>query len=154
MTRVSALRTEISELWHQVNRRMHGLLHEAFRESDLPAPFFVLLREIAREPGITVSELARRVDLVKSHVSRTVDHLVQRGYVRKQSDPEDQRLARLYILPEAHARLHRTGEAVRAAWDAVVAGVPDEELATVERGLRILLDTLERHSATRKRERD
>lgn len=151
--RVSPLRTEISHLWHQVNRRMHCLLHEAFRESDLPAPFFVLLREIDRAPGITVSELARRVNLVKSHVSRTVDQLVRQGYVRKESDPGDQRLTRLYILPDAHDRLHRTGEAVRETWAAVLADVPEEDLAAVERGLLILLQTLERHTSTCQREK-
>ncbi|MEW8977892.1 MAG: MarR family transcriptional regulator [Symbiobacterium sp.] len=150
---MSGRRQDISHLWHQVNRRMHSLLNHAFRESAMPPPVFFMLREIVREPGITVSELARRVDMVKSHVSRTVDHLAREGYVRKEPDAGDQRLIRLYARPEAQDRLRRTDAAVRSVWESVVAGVPEEELATVERGLRILLETLERNAATRQREK-
>ncbi|WP_273378494.1 MarR family winged helix-turn-helix transcriptional regulator, partial [Symbiobacterium thermophilum] len=87
MNALSPLRTEISRLWHQVNREMRSLLDDAFRQSAMPPPVYFMLREIVREPGITVSELSRRVAMVKSHVSRTVDHMADRGYVRKESDP-------------------------------------------------------------------
>jgi len=146
--RVSSRRTEIGELWHQVTRRMHGQLQEVFRECSLPPPVFDMLRAIAQEPGITVSELSRRVAIVKSHVSRTVDHLERHGYVRKQSDPNDQRLIRLYLLPPAEVQVQKTDQKVRSAWAEVLADLPEEDLATVERGLRILLETLERHRST------
>lgn len=148
-----SVRTEISELWHQINREMRSLLDDAFRESAMPPPVFFMLREIVREPGITVSELSRRVAMVKSHVSRTVDHLACRGYVRKESDPADQRLIRLFATPAAESALDRTGRNLRAAWQAVVADVPEEQLAALEQGLRILLQTLERNSASRQREK-
>jgi len=147
------VRTQISELWRQVNREMRSLLDDAFRESAMPPPVFFMLREIVREPGITVSELSRRVAMVKSHVSRTVDHLACRGYVRKESDPADQRLIRLYVTPAAESALDRTDRNLCAAWQSVLSDVPEEHLAAVEQGLRILLQTLERHSASRQREK-
>ena len=90
------------------------MLSDVFRESAMPPPVFFMLREIVREPGITVSELARRVALVKSYVSRSVDLLVHRGYVRKEPDPLDQRLIRLYATPAAGpAGAAPTGSCVR-----------------------------------------
>lgn len=146
-----SLRKEISLLWHRVNQEMRSLLSDVFRESAVPPPVFFMLREIVREPGITVSELARRVALVKSYVSRSVDLLVHRGYVRKEPDPLDQRLIRLYATPAAGPAVRRTDRKLCSAWEDVVAGLPEEDLATVEQGLRILLQTLQRNSAHRRR---
>ena len=153
MNALSPLRTEISRLWHQVNREMRSLLDDAFRESAMPPPVYFMLREIVREPGITVSELSRRVAMVKSHVSRTVDHMADRGYVRKESDPADQRLIRLYATAPAERELEQTNRRVCAAWQSLVADMSAEELAAVEQGLRILLKTLERNATTRPREK-
>ncbi len=152
VNRLPPLRSEIGELWHRLNREMRVALNDVFRESAMPPPVFFMLREIAREPGITVSELARRVAMVKSHVSRTVDHLARRGYVRKASDPADQRLIRLYATPAAGPALEHTARELQAAWQAVAANVPEEELAAVEQGMRILLRALERYLATREGE--
>src|SRR5690606_41002054 len=69
--------TLFRSLWRHVNREMRGLLHRAGREFEMPPFSFMLLRHIKEEPGITLSELARRVGAAKSHTSTTIEQLVQ-----------------------------------------------------------------------------
>ncbi|GAA4199328.1 MarR family winged helix-turn-helix transcriptional regulator [Actinocatenispora rupis] len=60
---------------------------------------------LERLPGIRTSELARGRGITLSTVSRQVDQLVQEGWVRAETDPDDQRAHRLYVTDAGLARL-------------------------------------------------
>lgn len=137
------LRTELSHLLRQVNRQMHERFRHAFRNAKLQPHVFFMLKQVTQEPGVTVSELARRLSLVKSHVSKTIDLLDRQGYVEKRADESDQRLVRLYATPAAAELMAESEQIARQAWAEMVVGVPPEQLDTVVTGLRILLAAME-----------
>lgn len=86
----------LADLLYEFSRSVSRLWKDVFRENDLaPAPLLIL-RQVHREPGLTVSELARKTETAKSHVSRTIDILNRKRYVEKRSDPQDQRVVRIY----------------------------------------------------------
>lgn len=137
-------RTEVGQLWWQVNREIHERFRQAFRDVELPLMAMILLRQVHDEPGVTVSELARRMGTAKSHVSKLVDQLVSQGLLEKRTDPSDQRLIRLNIT---HSAIHRKGEMedrAQTIWAEIVADLPDQAVAEVISGLQILQGALER----------
>src|SRR5690606_40015840 len=101
---------EIAVLGQHVNREMRALMLRAGKEYELPPFSFMLLRHIKEEPGITLSELARRVGAAKSHTSTTIEQLVQEGYVEKRADPSDQRVLRLHATEAAMRMFARMGD--------------------------------------------
>jgi len=125
---------------------MHDLVRHAFSDAALAPPAFSMLRCVTAEPGVTVSDVARRTKMVKSHVSKTVDQLARDGYLEKQPDPSDHRLIRLYATPAGRGRVAETEVLVRRAWDEALANVPEEQLDEVVRGLRTLLKALDREA--------
>lgn len=136
-------RGEVGQLWWQVNRELHERFRRAIRELGLPPVAMILLRQIHDEPGVTVSELARRVGTAKSHVSNLVDQLVAQGYLEKRTDPTDQRLLRVYMTNAAISLKAKMDERAKAMWAEILAEMPDEQLALVVAGLRTLLAALE-----------
>lgn len=138
---------EISQLWRHVNRHMRSLFRSYMSEHDMPLLSYLLLRRIEEEPGITLTELARRVGSSKSHTSTMVDHLAQEGYVEKRSDPTDQRVIRLHVTQEAERSFERMGERAGQVWAIVLQELPEAEIDDVERFLRTLLRALERANA-------
>lgn len=138
------MRREIGELWHQINRHAHECFRQAFRGCDLPGVTLLFLRQLADEPGLTLSDLARRTGMVKSHVSRTIDQLDREGYVEKRSDPTDQRVLRLHPTHRALELQHHLEDRVRGAWTGVMLELPPEEQQVVVQGLRTLLAAFER----------
>lgn len=69
--------------------------------------FYAIATLIAKGP-LTLNELAAELYLEKSSASRVVDGLVQKGYVDRQSHPEDRRAVQLDATPSAraiHARI-------------------------------------------------
>jgi DNA-binding MarR family transcriptional regulator len=62
---------------------------------------------VGRNPGITVSELLAILKITKQSLSRVLGQLMHGGFIDRRTDPDDRRLRRLYLTPEAQA-LERT----------------------------------------------
>src|SRR5690606_39702393 len=97
------------------------------------------LRQISAGPGVTLSELARRVGAYKSLITTTVEHLVKEGYVEKRSDPSDQRVVRLHVTEAARSFLASLGDRARGVW-AVALEEYDGPSEEVVRFLQALLE--------------
>ncbi|QJS99523.1 MarR family transcriptional regulator [Streptomyces asoensis] len=64
-----------------------------------------LLRLVETRPGIGVSDAARELYLAGNSVSTLVNQLVKDGYLVRETDPADRRVARLLLTEAAEARL-------------------------------------------------
>lgn len=145
---MSITATEVAQLWRHVNREMRELIRSTVKHDDLPPLTFPVLFHIRKEPGITVSELARKIGAAKSHISTLTDGLVRDGYIEKQSDPSDQRLIRMYLTAAAVTLLKEHEERAQAMWAMVLEELPERDLEDLARFLRNLLGAFERARAT------
>jgi DNA-binding MarR family transcriptional regulator len=137
-------REELAQLWREINREMHDSFRQAFSGYDHSPVTLVLIRQVATEPGIIVSELARRARIAKSHVSKLVDQLVQQGYFEKRPDPSDQRLVRLYLTERAaHMKAELEGQ-VLSVLNGIISEVPEHEVEAIVHGLRLLRSALQK----------
>ena len=93
-------------------RLIYGSVRQHFREIEqvcgVSGSQLWLLHEISGEPGIGVSELARRLSIHQSTCSQLVDKLEARALVNKQRLQNDQRRVGLHITESALALLQRT----------------------------------------------
>jgi DNA-binding MarR family transcriptional regulator len=82
---------------------------------------FDLLLHIGRNPGEPVARAATRLGLARNTVSTLVGQLCQAGLLERVPDPDDGRVARLWLQPAAEQRMSawrsRRVAAVRAALD-------------------------------------
>ncbi|MFD7311091.1 MarR family winged helix-turn-helix transcriptional regulator [Promicromonospora sp. NPDC059942] len=85
------------------------------------------------------SELGRRLAVSKQAAAKTIAVLLERGYVRRGTDPQDARRKRIEVTPLGWEVMHR-GEAIfdslREDWARRIGA---EELATLERQLGALV---------------
>ncbi|MFJ5731891.1 MarR family winged helix-turn-helix transcriptional regulator [Streptomyces paradoxus] len=93
-----------------------------------------LLRQIADSEPQRPGELAARLGVEASHVTRTVQQLQKSGYVTRVPDPDDRRAQRIELTDaggEAIARIREAG--VRGMQAALSAWSPEElgQLATL-----------------------
>ncbi len=69
-----------------------------------------ILKKIAAQPGVTVTEIARQFNRTKSFISQTVKRLCEMGFVERVSSRKDARVAELYptekgrVFDQAHSR--------------------------------------------------
>jgi DNA-binding MarR family transcriptional regulator len=123
-------------LVRDTSRLMLRLLQEKIEPHGITLSQNFVLRELWENDGLTMSELAARLDVVDPSVANTVDGLVERGLVMRVRNGEDRR--------RVHARLTEKGKKLRVrllryaaeANEAALAGLSGEEIAAARTALR------------------
>ena len=83
----------------------------------------------------TIGDLAGRLAMSLPAMSRSVEGLVQRGYVERKECPSDRRSKRLVLLPQGREVLSRVTAAREAALVEFAAELPDAERTALHAAL-------------------
>ena len=94
---------------------------------------FQLLNHIARAPGgrIRRVDLAERVSLTASGVTRTLLPLEKIGLVTRQSDPRDARVGFAVITPAGHELVVNATDVVDLISREAIRGLPPDQVAAM-----------------------
>lgn len=134
---------QLAELLHDINRGMGKYARDIFAANDLPFSLFMISKHIKAEPGITVSEMARRTGIAKSHISNQIRKLEERGWVEKRLDVNDQRIIRLYLSKEGSSEMVVMRNKIRQQFSSLLSEIPPqraEELASDLAEIKIIID--------------
>src|SRR3989338_2333912 len=134
-------------------RIIFGSVRQQFREIEqacsVTGSQMWILHEVAKTPGIGVSELEDQLSIHQSTASQLVENLVARRLINKERSKEDQRRVRLCVTKEASKLLIKAPgpaegilpEALQALPEAALLAL-DNSLVEVIRHLRISDDKL------------
>jgi DNA-binding MarR family transcriptional regulator len=102
------------------------------------------LMELARDRDQPLGqhELARRLRLQKSTVSRLVTQLTQRGWVERERDPDDGRATLLRLTPAGQTTADDLAAARTATFNRLLDAIPTPERDNVLRALHVLTEAL------------
>jgi DNA-binding MarR family transcriptional regulator len=106
----------------------------------LPVSEAHAMAEIARDGRVRQVELARRLRLEKSTVSRLVTNLVRRGWVRRHTADDDGRGVLLELTGAGVTAAARQAEARRDRLAALLARVPEDQRGAVVAALQTLAE--------------
>jgi len=139
------LRTQepLGTLIAAARRRIKQAVLTRLAGRDLTPPQFWFLVAIRERPGISQSELARRVRADAPTASRLVAALVARGLVRTSPDPGDRRRAQVWLTARGERLAREVAPVAEEVRVAVVAGMSPRELAAVRAGLRRVIENLD-----------
>jgi MarR family transcriptional regulator, transcriptional regulator for hemolysin len=98
-----AMAFAIEDIGRLLRRRIDG----ALAAEGLSRPQWRLLAYVLREPGLTQTILAQRLELARAATGVTVDQLERDGLIERRPDPEDRRLWRLHPSAAALTLLAR-----------------------------------------------
>lgn len=104
------------------------------------------LTELAAQP-LTQAELARRLRLDRSVVSRLADTLADRDWLRREQHPQDQRAVQLVLIARGRAAADRVAGARRARMATLLDAVPADERDSVLHALDVLTESLAKSTA-------
>ncbi|WP_022763927.1 MarR family winged helix-turn-helix transcriptional regulator [Butyrivibrio sp. XPD2006] len=103
-----------------------------------------LVVEIGRNPGICVKELAELLKMDKSAVSRSVEELVQKGYVLRKPSTRDRRCVVLNLTDEGMARFSTIEKDMNMKFKRVFSMIPKEKQSQVLEALNIYNDAIKK----------
>jgi DNA-binding MarR family transcriptional regulator len=138
-------------LFLEAHARVIARLEEELREATgLPLTWYDVLVQLSEAPGgrLRMQQLARRVLLSKSGLTRLVDRLCAEGYLRRERDPEDGR-GTLAVLTPAGRRALRGSAPVhlRGVQRAFIDALTASEREALAGAFTRLLDHLEQSAS-------
>jgi len=129
-------------LLRDVHRGIFEATKNVAHQYGLSAPGMRVMGPIMDHPGITVSELSRERGTAKSHVSHAVESMVRAGFIERRTDPNDQRLVRLYPTEKAKEHFKAVHEAFHRRMKEVLSVLSEEQMQAIIEGLTLLQNVL------------
>ncbi len=83
-------------------QKAHGQFKALLRPFDLTNLQHLVLEGLWYEEGVTAAELGKLLVLDKATLSGVLDRLVESGWIRKERDPDDGRVFRIYPSDKAN----------------------------------------------------
>ena len=100
------------------------------------------LMELERERGLRQQDLAVRLNLEKSTVSRLVKKLESRGWIARTTDPADTRAFILRLTEAGHRNGQRIQQARTETFERLLESLDPGKYDAVTSGLSALVDVL------------
>lgn len=97
---------------------------------------FVLV-EIGRKANISVKELAEKLRLDKSGISRTVEDLVQKGFVERKPSIEDRRYVVLNLTDKGAERFNKIESDMDKNFKVILDRIPEDKRDQVIESLQL-----------------
>lgn len=94
---------------------------------DITSPQFATLHVLAQNPGVDQATLAGFVAHDRPTIGAVLDRLVAKGFVKRDTNPQDRRAKRLSLTEEGHAVLERITPVVARMQDEILPGLTEEE---------------------------
>lgn len=101
------------------------------------------LHELAGESWLAQQELARRLGLEKSTVSRLVAGLVDRGWANREPEPGNRRATRLCLTAAGSRVAQEVAAARRRRFESLLSALPEQQAAAVVDSLTLLRKVLD-----------
>jgi DNA-binding MarR family transcriptional regulator len=121
-----------------------AVLGEELEEIGLPIGFYDVLVQLSEgEPGgLRMADLARRVLLSKSGLTRLVDRMVRQGLVRRRPSPEDGRGYYVVATPLGRSALRRASPGhLRGVANHFTSVLTGDELRVITEAMNRVADS-------------
>lgn len=100
------------------------------------AQCFVIV-EIGRKPGASIKELASILHIDKSGISRSVEELVQKGFIERNISQEDRRFVTLHLTVKGTERFERIEHDMYLKFKEILEQIPSDKQKQVIEALRL-----------------
>lgn len=130
---------QVGELFLQTLEARSLMQPSPVLQLDLTMPQLKALVAIGLRGPMRLNHLAEAIGATPTGVTGIVDRLAERGYLERSSDPSDRRATVVALRAPGEAVLTEMYAAGREDIQRVLAGMADDDLDDVERGMRALL---------------
>jgi DNA-binding MarR family transcriptional regulator len=98
-------RENIVFLLAKAHQRAQGVLKGYLQPFGLTPMQCLFMESLWEEDGLSVGEIGRRIALDTATLAGVLDRMVTAGWVRREADPDDGRVARVYLTEKAQAAI-------------------------------------------------
>lgn len=142
----------------RLTRQHHYNSFLSLKDQDVHPGQPPVLFELSRRDGLRQSELAEKLRVKPATITVMLNRMVKNGHVERRTDPDDQRVSRVFLTDKGRAAVTEVREALRASEAHALEGITEEEKAQVRRLLLHMYENVKAYetviSLQKKEERD
>jgi DNA-binding MarR family transcriptional regulator len=132
----------IDALLGQVCRLHHLRVRALLKDSGVHRGQPKLLFALAEEDGLAQTELVRRMQISPATVTKMIQRMEKSGFLRRERDPDDQRVSRVYLTDAGRALISEMIAISQNIGEEVFAGFSQEERVLMQRLLQLMRENL------------
>jgi DNA-binding MarR family transcriptional regulator len=125
---------------HRVAQLIQRRIDEEIRDTGLTRMSWMAASQVDATPGLTIGELAARLEIGPATSGQLVDRMTRDGWVERSADPADRRALSVTLTPKAHAALRMLDPRQVALEEDIL-----HDLSADERALLLMLLERIRH---------
>lgn len=133
---------QIGLLIKETQAALHQRMDESLRPLGLSVPQYACLQALHDSPGITSSELARRMFVTRQSMNVLLQGLVRRGLVARPDEPGPRRELAATLTPPARELLVDARASVGAVAERMTSGLGADALTGLRDALGVCRDAL------------
>jgi DNA-binding MarR family transcriptional regulator len=109
---------------------------------NLPDAELRCLRLFGQERYLTSKGISRKMRVVKSRITKIIDGLVSKGFVKRSKDPEDSRVTLLCLTSKGQDKLDRINASILSSNKDILSRMTSEQRNTLLVHLEILKSSM------------
>lgn len=123
---MSNIENHAGYLIQQLSHLLEQLYNKNLTREDLSISHARVLYLLARNNGMTQSELQQGLLIKASSITKLIDILVQKGLVKRETSQEDARIKRIYLTDEGRAKEHKLDQ-IRESTEARLLNILSDD---------------------------
>jgi DNA-binding MarR family transcriptional regulator len=124
------------QLLAQVSQIFRSVSDDFTDQVDIPRGQAGLLCVVAKQDGLTQTEIAEQLSVQGATVTNMLQRLEEAGLVRRQRDLEDNRLVRVYLTEAGRQKENAINERFGSMQELIFKGISEEERLALRRWLQ------------------
>ena len=120
----------------KAHQRAQGAFKQRLQPLGLTTVQGLLLGSLLEEEGVSVGDVGRKLGLDTATLAGVLERMAASGWIRRETDPDDARVGRIFVTEKARLAAPPLGEAVEAANLDVLGDFSLEEKLLLKRMLR------------------
>lgn len=120
--------SKFMKMLNNISRSQAIYRHSRVSAEDIQSGQYAFVLAICREPGRSQEEIARDLCINKSTVTRNLNCLEEKGYIKRDPLPNDKRQLSVYPTEKMLAVLPEVRAASREWMHQLSEGIPEDEL--------------------------
>ena len=147
-TDASANAEDVLKQFRVIFRSMKRHFTEIERQCGISGSQLWALASVVEEPGVRVTELARRLSIHQSTASNLVDVLVRRGLIERRRGAIDQRVVELYPTRSGRSVVRKAPQPLQGLLPDALDHLAPETLSALHLQLESLLQVMQLRDAS------
>jgi len=133
-------RENIVFLLAKAHQRAQGVLKGYLQTFGLTPMQCLFMESLWDEDGLSVGDIGRRIALDTATLAGVLDRMVTAGWVRRETDPDDGRVARVYLTDKARGAIGDLATSIEQTNNDLLSNFNMEEKILFKRFLRDVKD--------------